>query len=109
MFKVSMYDGCKPITVYAVDKNKDCTMFLVHNLIGNSGWEWINASLMLEPIKEVDNVTEEKMKDAMIRASNKAEITKQELFDVLTDYGLMAVYNLGMGHMYEYLKGKNNE
>ena len=50
------------------------------------------------------NVEENNMKDAMIRASNKAGITKEELFDVLSDYGLMGVYNLGMVHMYDYLK-----
>ena len=107
MFEVSMYDGCKPITVYAVDKNKDCTMFLVYDLTYNSGWQWINASLMLKPIKEVDNMTkEENLQDAMIIASNKTGTTFRKLWDVKQKDGLIGVYNLGLKHMYEYLEGK---
>lgn len=50
---------------------------------------------------------DEKMKYVMIEASSTAELTKQELFDVLYEYGLIGVYNLGMVHMYQYLKGEN--
>ena len=57
---------------------------------------------------EISN-KEDKMNDVMIRASNKAELTREELFDVFTDYGLMGVYTLGQKNMYEYLNGNNNE
>ena len=46
--------------------------------------------------------------DAMIRASNKAGLTRNQLFDTLFEEGIMAVYNLGMKHMYEYLEGEND-
>ena len=49
---------------------------------------------------------EEKMKDVMIRASNKAESTRNQLLEVLFEKGVLAVYNLGMQHMYEYLEKK---
>ena len=55
-------------------------------------------------ILEEDMTNEDKMEDAMIRASNKAELTREELLDVFTDYGLMGVYTLGQKNMYEYLK-----
>ena len=45
------------------------------------------------------------MMETMIRASNEAGLNFRELFDVYDEDGLMAVYNLGMKHMYEYLKG----
>lgn len=54
------------------------------------------------------------MEDVMIRAANKAGITKDELIDIfykgadVPNGGLVGVYNLGMQHMYEYLRGKNN-
>lgn len=47
--------------------------------------------------------------DTMIRASRKAGLTRQELFDKLFNEGVLAVYNLGMQHMYEYLKGNDDE
>lgn len=43
--------------------------------------------------------------DVMIKAANKAIITSHQLLDVLMQQGLMGVYNLGLKHMYEYLKG----
>lgn len=46
------------------------------------------------------------MEDTMIRASKKAEITKSQLLDTLFEEGILAVYNLGMKHMYEYLEDK---
>ena len=49
------------------------------------------------------------MQDVMIRASRKAGLTRQELFDKLFNEGLVSVYNLGMQHMYEYLKGNEDE
>lgn len=60
-----------------------------------------------------DKLEEEKkkddMEDSMIRASNKAGLTRNQLFDTLFEEGLLAIYNLGMKHMYEYLKGDGNE
>ena len=47
---------------------------------------------------------EENMQDIMIRASNKALVTREQLFNVLFQKGVLAVYNLGMQHMYEYLE-----
>lgn len=47
--------------------------------------------------------------DVMIRASNKAELTKDELMNTLFEEGVLAVYNLGMKHMYEYLENKNEK
>ena len=44
--------------------------------------------------------------DIMIRASRKAELTREELLDTLFRKGVIAVYNLGLEHMYEYLKGE---
>lgn len=45
------------------------------------------------------------IEDTMIRASKKAELTRNELLDTLFEEGVLAVYNLGMKHMYEYLEG----
>lgn len=49
------------------------------------------------------------LEDTMIRAANKAEISSHQLFDVFNCRGLMGVYHLGMQHMYEYLRGEQNE
>ena len=45
------------------------------------------------------------MEDTMIKASRKAELTRNQLLDTLFEKGVLAVYNLGMKHMYEYLEG----
>ena len=46
----------------------------------------------------------EDMEDSMIRAANKAGVTREQIFNTLfEEEGLMGVYNLGMKHMYEYL------
>ena len=44
---------------------------------------------------------------AIIKASNKASLTKDQLLNVLFEDGVLAIYNLGMKHMYEYLKEQN--
>lgn len=46
------------------------------------------------------------MKDSMIRASKKAGLTRNQLLDIIFEEGVLAVYNLGMKHMYEYLEDK---
>lgn len=50
-----------------------------------------------------------KIHDTMLMASNKAKLTKQQLCDTLVEEGLMAVYNLGMKHMYDYLNTETRE
>ena len=49
-------------------------------------------------------IREKRAEDAIIRASNKAGLTNNDLFDAFKVKGLLGVYNLGMMHMYEYLK-----
>jgi hypothetical protein len=44
------------------------------------------------------------MENSMIRASRKAGLTRNELLDTLFEKGVLAIYNLGMKHMYEYLE-----
>ena len=46
------------------------------------------------------------LEDTMIKASNKALVTREQLLNVLFQKGVLAVYNLGMQHMYEYLYNK---
>lgn len=48
---------------------------------------------------------EDDYEDKMIRASRKANITKQDLLDVFAEKGLIAVYNLGLKNMLDYLNG----
>lgn len=43
--------------------------------------------------------------DKMIRATRKANVTKQDLLDVFAEKGLIAVYNLGLKNMLDYLNG----
>lgn len=49
------------------------------------------------------------MIETMIRAANKCDVKYSDLLNAYEENGLMAIYNLGMEHMYEYLKGKENE
>ena len=49
----------------------------------------------------------EDMEDSMLRAANEAEITRNKLLNTLYNKGVLAVYNLGMEHMYKYLECKN--
>lgn len=46
---------------------------------------------------------------AIIKASNKASLTKDQLLNVLFEDGVLAIYNLGMKHMYEYLKEQTHD
>ena len=55
----------------------------------------------------IDNHYEKQ--DIMIRASRKAGLTRNQLLDTLFEEGILAVYNLGMKHIYEYLKGEEDE
>lgn len=49
------------------------------------------------------------IEEAKICAAKKAELSRQWLLNVMTEKGLMGVYNLGLEHMYKYLKEKDNE
>ena len=62
----------------------------------------------LEEFEELQKKNEkEDIQDIMIRASNKAGITRSQLLNALFEDGVLAIYNLGMQHMYEYLKEQN--
>ena len=56
----------------------------------------------------IELTEEEKMEDAMIRAVINGGIKGRDLIDLWQERGLIAVYHLGMKHMYEYLKGDSN-
>ena len=59
----------------------------------------------VDTLEEFEELAEEdKMEDTMIRASNKAGLTRNQLMDILFKEGVLAVYDLGMEHMYDYLK-----
>ena len=62
----------------------------------------------LQAYKDIEDIKEDNMQDAMIRASNKAGLTMWQLINANSDKGYMGIYNLGMKHMYEYLKGEEN-
>ena len=47
-----------------------------------------------------------KEEDTMIKASIKAGVTKDEIIKTFYENGLIGIYNLGMRHMYNYLKGE---
>ena len=53
---------------------------------------------------EIKHVNKEDIQDIMIKASNKAGLTRDLLLDTLYENGVLAIYNIGMKHMYEYLK-----
>ena len=44
------------------------------------------------------------MEDVMMRASNNGDINTNKLVHTFRTDGLMGVYNLGLQHMYLYLK-----
>lgn len=46
----------------------------------------------------------EDMEESMIKAAIQGGLKSRDLLDLLTEKGLMGVYNLGMEHMYDYLK-----
>ena len=70
------------------------------NLFGKD-WDLTEAARILEE----DMTKEDNIEGTMIRAANKAVVTSHQLLDVLVQQGVMGVYNLGLKHMYEYLKG----
>lgn len=54
-------------------------------------------------------MAEKRIEDVIIRASNKAGLTRENLSDAFKEKGFMGIYNLGMQHMYEYLESKNEK
>ena len=73
------------------------------NLFGKD-WDLTEAVRILEKSsKSIDYYLDDK-RDAMIKASINAALTKRELLDIYVEKGLIGVYDLGMKHMYEYLK-----
>ena len=59
----------------------------------------------------IDEDTEDIKEDTMIRASRYNKLSKKQVLDEFHNKGLMAVYDLGLSHMYDYLnkntKGEN--
>ena len=51
----------------------------------------------------------EDLEDVMYKASYKGKLTRDKLLNTLFEEGVLAVYDLGMKHMYEYLKEYNDE
>lgn len=49
------------------------------------------------------------VEDATIRAANKAGLSRGLLLDTLYEKGVLAVYNLGMKHMYKYLEENESD
>lgn len=74
------------------------TIYAVDDYVNLTFYKYINV----EDLNE-DKQTEE---DKMIRATNKANITKQDLLDTFTEKGLVGVYNLGLKNMLDYLNGR---
>lgn len=59
----------------------------------------------VDTLEEFEELTkEDKIEDAMMRASIKVGLTRNQLLDILFEKGVLAVYHLGMKHMYEYLE-----
>ena len=52
---------------------------------------------------------EEEMRTVMICAGRAIGITGQDIFDEYVKSGLVGVYDLGMQHMYQYLKKNMNK
>lgn len=63
------------------------------------------ALTKLKLLEEQGCKVEENYEDKMIHATRKANVTKQDLLDTFTEKGLIAVYNLGLKNMLDYLNG----
>ena len=63
------------------------------------------GEVKLSFVKVCDPKREDNYEDKMIRATRKANVTKQDLLDVFAEKGLIAVYNLGLKNMLDYLNG----
>lgn len=53
-----------------------------------------------------EDIAEDSIDDAMIGAAVKGCLKGADLLDLFKEQGLFAIYNLGLQHMYEYLKGE---
>ncbi len=81
------------------------TCYLFYKIV-NGQKEYLGDREIIDDQKITMGMLED-MKDSMIRAANKAGVTREQIFNTLfEEEGLMGVYNLGMKHMYEYLEDK---
>lgn len=105
-YDVTWYDGLTLDWRYISSKSSWGRKYQVNNIWLTDLEEVINMpDLDLIWMKEAIDKHYEKQ-DVMIRASNKAGLTRNQLLDTLFKEGVLAVYNLGMEHMYDYLKGE---
>lgn len=65
----------------------------------------VQGEVKLSFVKVCAPKREDNCEDKMIRATRKANVTKQDLLDVFAEKGLIAVYNLGLKNMLDYLNG----
>ena len=63
------------------------------------------GEIKLSFVKVCVQKREDDYEDKMIHATRKANVTKQDLLDVFAEKGLIAVYNLGLKNMLDYLNG----
>ena len=93
--------------IYKCSNCHECWNDLFHDI-----YNWTYCPSCHEDLEEDKeeyfkyNDNNEYIQDAMIRASRKAGLTRNQLLDTLFEEGVLAVYNLGMKHMYEYLEDK---
>lgn len=68
----------------------------------------VELGIAKKPYSESENKNKysDYRRDEMIRASNYAEVDKQMLLNEFDRNGLMGVYNLGLIHMYDYMKSR---
>lgn len=80
------------------------TCYLFYKIV-NGQKEYLRDREIIDDPKITMGMLED-MKDSIVRAANKAGLTRNQLLDTLFEEGVLAVYNLGMKHMYEYLEEK---
>lgn len=51
-------------------------------------------------------ITEKDLEDFMVRAANHAHLKSEDLIKLNEEKGLVAVYDLGLKHMLEYLQSR---
>ena len=66
----------------------------------------VELGIAKKPYSENKNKYSDYRRDEMIRASNYAAVDKQMLINEFDRNGLMGVYNLGLIHMYDYMKSR---
>lgn len=63
----------------------------------------LNVNCSVYPNKKDDTEREEIVKELIIRASRKSNLSSTKLLKTINDGGLIGVYNLGMMDMLNYL------